>query len=79
MCARRISLVARMPAQHCGCPAPPCSPGSDTYRYEEDFDPLVFSVHGGDADAFLTGFIDLHLGPQLRVEDQTQAALGSHY
>lgn len=49
------------------------------YRYEEDLDPLVLSVHGCDADALLAGFVRLHLGPQLGVEDQTQTALGPHH
>ena len=48
-------------------------------RYEEDFDPLVLGVHGGDAHTLLAGLIHLHLRPQLSVEDQTQAALGTHH
>lgn len=49
------------------------------HRDQEDLHALVLSVHGCDADALLTGLVDLHLGPQLGVEDQPQAALGPHH
>lgn len=50
-----------------------------SYRYEEDLDALVLSVHGCDTNALLTGFVHLHLRPELRVEDQPQTALRAHH
>lgn len=43
--------------------------GKPVYRYEEHFDALILCVHGSDPDAFLAGFIDLHLSPEFGVQD----------
>lgn len=53
-------------------------PGA-AHRDQEDLHALVLSVHGRDSDALLAGLVHLHLGPQLGVEDQSQAALGPHH
>ena len=50
-----------------------------SYRYEEDLQALVLRVHGCDTEALLSGLLCLHLGPQLGVQDEAQAALGPHH
>lgn len=49
------------------------------HRDQEDLHALVLGIHGCDANALLTGLVNLHLSPQLGVEDQPQATLGPHH
>lgn len=40
---------------------------TSTHWYKKNFNALVLCIHGGDPDTLLTGFIDLHLGPELGI------------